>query len=147
VRVTQRTPETLVVKDGPDILLGLICAGFGAFGVLIGWSQRPSWIFLIAGTVFAMAGLYIVLFAPPTTHRFERSRGLLRIDSKRLWQSERRELPLDHIADVVLNEKRVRGGEAGLRYWVEYVITQGERIPWSGFTSSKDDKRECIRAI
>jgi hypothetical protein len=94
-----------------------------------------------------MAGLYIVLFAPPTTHRFERSRGLLRIDSKRLWQSERRELPLDHIADVVLNEKRVRGGEAGLRYWVEYVITQGERIPWSGFTSSKDDKRECIRAI
>ena len=39
----------------------------------------------------------------------------------------------------------MRGGEADLRYWVEYVTLQGERLPWSGFTSSKDDKLECIR--
>ena len=81
------------------------------------------------------------------THRFERLRGLVTIHSKKLWQSKRRELPLDRIADVVLQEKQVKGGEAGLRYWVEYVTTQGERIVWSDFTSSKDDKLECIQAL
>ena len=94
-----------------------------------------------------MVGLYFTLFAPTTTRRFERLRGLVTIHSKKLWQSKRRELPLDRIADVVLQEKQVRGGEAGLRYWVEYVTTQGERIVWSDFTSSKDDKLECIQAL
>jgi hypothetical protein len=68
---------------------------------------------------------------------------------KGLWQSERRERELRHdsIADVVLEKKQVKGRDAGIRYWVEYVTTEGERIPWNAFTSSKDDKLECIRAV
>jgi len=34
MRVTHRTPDTLVVEDGPDIWLGSILAGGGAIGVV-----------------------------------------------------------------------------------------------------------------
>ena len=70
-------------------------------------------------------------------------------DSTSLWRAVRREraLRLDSIADVVLEKKQVRGGEAGVRYWVECVTTQGEHIPWSAYTSSKDDKIECVQAV
>ena len=69
--------------------------------------------------------------------RFDLLRRLVTIESKGRWHlSDRRELPLVSIVDVVLEWKQVRGGEAGRRYGVEYVTTQGERIAWSGFTSS-----------
>jgi hypothetical protein len=149
MRVTHRTPETLVVEDRPDLLAGLLFIGLGSFAVLVGWSQGPSWLFVIVGTVFILVGLRFFILARTRTHRFERQRGLMTMESKGLWQSERREreLRLDSIADVVLEKKQVKGGDAGIRYWVEYVTTEGERIPWNAFTSSKDDKLECIRAV
>jgi hypothetical protein len=74
---------------------------------------------------------------------------LATIKLKKAWQSPRieRELRLDSIEDVVLGEKQVRGGQTGVRYWIEYVTTDGEHIPWSAFTSSKQDKLECIEAV
>ena len=149
MRVIHRTPETLIVEDGPNLLVGSICLGLGSFGVLIGWTQGPSWLFVIVGTVFVLLGLRFFILARTTTHRFERRRGLMTIESKGLWQSERREreLRLDSIADVVLEKKQVRGGETGVRYWIEYVTTEGEHVPWSAFTSSKEDKLECIQAV
>lgn len=39
MRVTHRTPETLIVEDGSDLLVGLICLGLGSLGVLIGVTQ------------------------------------------------------------------------------------------------------------
>lgn len=56
MRVTQRTADTLVVEDGPNIVLGSICVGLGAFGVLVGWFQGPNWILLLVGIVFGMLG-------------------------------------------------------------------------------------------
>ena len=149
MRVTHRTPDTLVVEDGPDLLAGLLCLGLGSFAVVVGWSQGPSWLFVIVGTVFILVGLRFFILARTRTHRFERQRGLMTIDSKGLWQSRRREreLRLDSIADVVLESKQVKGGDAGIRYWVEYVTTEGQHIPWSAFTTSKDDKLECIQAV
>lgn len=54
MRVTQRTADTLVVEDGPNIVLGSICVGLGAFGVLVGRFQGPNWILLLLGIVFGM---------------------------------------------------------------------------------------------
>jgi|OpeIllAssembly_1097287.scaffolds.fasta_scaffold72841_1 hypothetical protein len=149
MRVIQRTADTLVVEDSPDILLGAILAALGSIGILVAWTKGPSWLFVLVCAVFLLIGLKFLLFARTTTHRFDRWRGLITIDSKGLWQSKRREreLPFDSIADVVLEKKQVRGGAAGLRYWVEYVTTNGERIAWSDFTSSKDDKVECIQVV
>jgi hypothetical protein len=100
MRVTQRTPDTLVVEEAPGtaILNGSICLGIGAIlviiGVIIGWTNE-NWMFVIAGAVFALCGLKIFLFNRTRTHRFQRWRGMIAIDSKGLWQSERREREMD----------------------------------------------------
>jgi hypothetical protein len=149
MRVTQRMAETLVVENVPDRLMGWMCLGLGLFGVLVAGAQRTNWLFGIVGTAFVLVGLWMLAVARTITHRFDRPRGLITMDSKSPWRAARREreLRLDRIADVVLQQKQVRGGEAGIRYCVEYVTTQGEHIAWSAYTSSKDDKIECVQAV
>jgi hypothetical protein len=109
MRVTQRTPDVLVIEEGAGtpIFFISICLGVGAISVIIGWTNE-KWLFVIVGTVFALFGLKIFLFNRTRTHRFERWRGMLAIDSKGLLGSDRRELPLDRIADVVIEELRSR---------------------------------------
>ena len=145
MRVTQRTPDTLVVEEGAGtaIFFGSICLGVGAISVIIGWTNE-KWLFVIVGTVFALFGLKIFLFNRTRTHRFERWRGMLAIDSKGLLRSDRRELPLDRIADVVIEEIRGRGGPS---YYIYYVTAEGERIKWSDFyDGSKENALECFQA-
>ena len=115
MHVTQRTPDTLVVEEGAGtaIFFVLLCLGIGATSVIIGWTNE-KWLFVIVGTILALYGLKIFLFGQTRMHRFERWRGMLTIDSKCLFRSHRRELPLDSIADIVLEEIRVRGGPSYL---------------------------------
>jgi len=132
MRVTQRTPDMLVVEEDA-----------GAVSGIIGWTNE-EWVLVVVGAVFALLGIKIFLFSRTRTHRFERWRGTLAIDSKGLWGSKRRELPLDRIADVVLEEIRGRGGPS---YYIYYVTTEGERIAWSDFYGgSKQNTLECFQA-
>jgi hypothetical protein len=110
MRVTHRTAQALVIEDAPDLLLASICLGLGSFGILIGWTQAPSWIFVIVGTALLLAGLKF-LVAGTRIHCFERDRGLATIKLKKAWQSPRieRELRLDSIEDVVLRGKASEG--------------------------------------
>ena len=144
MRVTQRTPDTLVVEEGAGtaIFFGSFCLGVGAIAVIIGWTNE-KWLFVIVGTVFALFGLKIFLFNRTRTHRFERWRGMLTIDSKGLLRSDRRELPLDSIADVVLEELRGRGGPS---FYIHYVTADGERIAWSRYYEGKANTLECFHA-
>lgn len=107
MRVTRKTPDTLVVEEGigTRLLLGWGLLAMGSFGVLIWWKDGEP-LFLIVGCIFALYGSKTLLFDRTQTHRFERRRGKLAIDSKGLWGTRRRELPLDTIADVVLEEIR-----------------------------------------
>jgi hypothetical protein len=83
----------------------------------------------------------MLLFNRTKTLRFERWRGMLAIDSKRLFGSKRRELPLDSIADIVLEEIRTRGTS----YYIYYVTKQGERIIWAdSYDGSKENTLECF---
>lgn len=145
MRVAQRTSDSLVIEDAPDIVLGAGAAGLGVLAILIGWIEELEWIVLAVGILFVLFGLKMLLFSPTTTHRFDRRRGVVAIETRKRWRVPLlRELPLDSIAEVVLVEK----GESGnLRYWVEYVSTQGERIAWSDFTGSKSDKVQCVEAV
>jgi hypothetical protein len=69
---------------------------------------------------------------------------MLAIDSKGLLRSDRRELPLDRITDVVLEEIRGRGGPS---YYIYYVTAEGERIKWSDFyDGSKENTLACFQA-
>ena len=145
MRVTQRTQDMLVIEEGAGtaIFLGSICLGAGAISVIIGWTNE-KWLFVIVGTVFALFGLKLLLFNRAKTHRFERWRGMLAIDSKGLLGSGRRELPLDSIADVVLEEVR---GRYGRSYDIYYVTKQGERIIWATtYDGSKANTLECFQA-
>jgi|SRR3990172_4530594 len=145
MRVTQRTPDTLVVEEGAGTasFFVLLCLGAGAIAVIIGWTNE-KWLFVIVGTIFALYGLKIFLFDQTRTHQFERWRGMLAIDSKGLFRLDRRELPLDHIADVVIEEIRGRGAPS---YYIYYVTAAGERIKWSDFyDGSKDNTFECFQA-
>ena len=147
MRVTQRTPDTLVVDDGfgTKIFLGLMCAGLGGFAAIAGWTKGPSWFMVIIGAFFVLLGLKILLFNRTRTHRFERWRGMLTIDSKALWGSARRELSLDSIADVVVEEIR---GRSAPSYYIYYVTAEGECIKWSDFyDGSKENTLECFRAV
>jgi len=145
MRVTQRAEDMLVIEEGAGtaIFFGSICLGAGAISVIIGWTNE-KWLFVIVGTVFALFGLKIFLFNRTRTHRFERWRGMLAIDSKGLFRLDRRELPLDHIADVVIEEIRGRGAPS---YYIYYVTAEGERIKWSDFyDGSKENTFECFQA-
>jgi hypothetical protein len=144
MRVTQRTPDVLVIEEGAGtkIIIGSLCFGVGALFVLIGWSQA-GWFFVIVGGFFALFGLKMLLFNRTRTHRFERWRGILGIESKGPWGSERRELPLDSIADIILEEIRNRGTS----YYVYYVTRQAERIIWAdSYDGSKENTLECFNA-
>ena len=145
MRVTQRAEDMLVIEEGAGtaIFFGSICLGVGAISVIIGWTNE-KWLFVIVGTIFAFYGLKIFLFDQTRTHRFERWRGMLAIDSKGLFRLDRRELPLDHIADVVIEEIRGRGAPS---YYIYYVTAEGERIKWSDFyDGSKENTLECFQA-
>ena len=147
MRVTQRTSDTLVVEEdaGTKIMIGSFCAGLGGFAAIAGWTKGPSWFMVIIGAFFVLLGLKILLFGRTRTHRFERWRGTLAMDSKGLWGSKRRELPLDRIADVVVEEIRGRGAPS---YYIYYVTAEGERIKWSDFyDGSKENTLECFRAV
>ena len=61
---------------------------------------------------------------------------MLAIDSKGLLPLGRRELPLDRIADVVIEEIRGRGGPS---YYIYYVTAEGERIERSEFYDGSKD--------
>ena len=143
MHVTQRTPDTLVEEGaGTAIFFVLFCLGVGAISVVIGWTNE-KWLFVIVGTIFALYGLKIFLFGQTRMHRFERWRGVLTIDSKGLFRSRRRELPLDSIADIVLEEIRGRGGPS---YYIHYVTATGERIKWSDYYEAQANTLECYHA-
>lgn len=146
MRVTQRTPDTLICEEGSGtkIFLGLGCAGLGALAAIAGWTKGPSWLMVIIGVVFVFFGLKVLLFDRTRTHRFERRHGTVAIDAKGLFGTKRRELSLNSIADVVLEEVRARGGPS---YYLHYVTEEGERIKWSDFyEGSKANTLECFQA-
>ena len=144
MHVTQRTPDTLVVEEGAGtaIFFVLFCLGGGAISVVIGWTNE-EWLFVIVGTIFALYGLKIFLFGQT---RMPSIRALARRayeDSKGLFRSRRRELPLDSIADILLEEIRGRGGPS---YYIHYVTATGERIKWSDYYKGKANTLECFHA-
>ena len=145
MHITERTQDTLVIEEGTGtkIMIGSFCVVAGAISVIIGWTDE-KWLFVIVGTVFALFGLKLLLFNRTKTHRFERWRGMLAIDARGLLGSGRRELPLDSIADIVLEEVRGRGRPS---YYIYYVTRSGERIIWAGtYDGSKGNTLECCNA-
>jgi hypothetical protein len=60
MRVTQRTPDVLVIEEDAStkIMIGSFCAGLGGFAAIVGWTKGQT-LFMIVGTVFVLFGLKI----------------------------------------------------------------------------------------
>lgn len=145
MRVTRNTGDTLIIEEGTGtkLFLGWAFVAIGSVGLLIWWKDGEPLLFLIVGAVFAFYGLKMLLFYRTQTHRFERWRGKLITESKGLWGSRRRELPLDSIADVVLEEIRSRGTS----YYIYHMTKDGQRIDWAKtYDGSKENTLECFLA-
>jgi hypothetical protein len=143
--MTERTPDVLVVEQdaGETVWFSLIVAAAGAIGCIVGW-MKGEWLLLFVSATFFLVCLKIALFAPTTTHKFDRGQGLVTIHSRNLWRAGRRELPFGRITDVVLDQMRVP--HSGLRYRILYITADGERIAWTDFRQLKDDQVECLEA-
>ena len=137
MRVTQQTADELVIEEGAgsNLMIGMIFTGIGAVGIPIGWIQGQPLVLLVA-SVLVIYGLKTLLLARTKTHRFDRQRRVIAIESKGRSGTARQELPFDAIADVVL-EKVPRSHS----YYLYYVTKQGERIKWA---DSYDGSRENI---
>jgi hypothetical protein len=145
MRVTQHTTDTLIIEEGlrTKIVGGLSFVVIGGLASFIGWIRGPIEL-VYPGLIFVLAGLVYLLFGKTHTHRFERWRGMLAIDSRTVWGSRRRELPLASIANVEFEE--VRSPRSGPSYYIYYVTTQGERIPWAGtYDGSRRNTYRCYR--
>jgi hypothetical protein len=145
MRVIEQTHDVLVVEEGPgtSYVIGGGLGVIGAFFAVAGWTRGPTWSLVAFGLALAIWGLWFVLSAQTTTHRFQRPLRRVAIESKRLRGSKRRELRFDEIADIVLEVSR----RSRPSYYVHYVTTSGERIVWCNtYDGSKDDVLECFRA-
>ena len=136
--MSQHTGETLVIEEGAgtNLMIGLVAVVLGAAGTSIGW-LRGQIGFLVIAPIFVLFGLKILLFNRTKTHRFERWRGVVVIESKGRLGVVRRELPFDSIEDIVLEETRKAGSAP--HYYVYYVTKHGERLRWA---ESYDGSRE-----
>lgn len=146
MRVTRRTGDTLVIEEGTGtkLLLGGGSLAIGAFGAVMWW-VKGELLFLIVGAIFVFYGAKVLLFHRTQTHRFERWRGKLAIDAKGLWGTRRRELPLDSIADIVIEEIRT---PRTISYYLYHVTKDGQRIRWAEtYDGSKENALECLRQV
>lgn len=146
MRVTRRTSDELVIEEGAgtNLLIGLCFLTFGVAGISIGWVRDHIGFFVIA-TIFLLFGLKFLLLNRTKTHRFERSRGVVTVESQGRLGGVRRELPFDSIEDIVLEE--IRKGGTAPSYYVYYVTKQGERLRWAdSYDGSKEDTLDCFHA-
>jgi hypothetical protein len=145
MRVIEQTQDRLVIEEGPgtSTVIGAVLGFLGAIVATAGATRGPKWALVVFGSGLAIGGLWFVLSAQTTTHRFERPLRRVAIESKRRRGSKRRELRFDEIADIVLEVTR----RSRPSYYVHYVTTGGERILWcSTYDGSKDDVLACYRA-
>jgi len=146
MRVTLRTADELVIEEGAgaNLMIGLCFLAFGVAGISIGWVKGPIGFFVIA-TIFLLFGLKILLLNRTKAHRFERSRGVVSVESQGRFGGARRELPFDSIEDIVLEEIRKAGSAPS--YYVYYVTRQGERLRWAdSYDGSKENTLDCFNA-
>lgn len=143
--VTERSMGTLVVEEGKSssLIVGGSSAGIGAVLNAIG-VVKGEYLMIAIGAVFLFYGVKALLFSRAHTHRFDRLRRKVVIEAQGLWKTERREIPFEDIADIVV-EKAGRRNPPSL--YIHYVMRGGERIPWAeSYDGAKEETLECARA-
>jgi hypothetical protein len=163
MRIVQRTPDSLVVRDtaAPLRAVGVICAVIGLVfvGLAFGWSGAAgaytfglvSYTFgLVIGAGCLVAGALLTL--PRTaTFAFDKSQRILTVTRRGLLRAPKRETyRLRDIAAVELETPqdrsdpryrrlaaRLADGTPDVTYRVATVMIDRSRHPWTGYYSSE----------
>ena len=114
--VTERSMGTLIVEEGKSssLIVGGSSAGIGAVLVAIG-GVKGEYLMIAVGAVFLFYGVKALLFSRAHTHRFDRLRRKVVIEARGLWKAERREIPFEHIADIVVEKAGRRPASTSTR--------------------------------
>lgn len=135
----------LVVEEGrsSSLIVGGSSTVIGMVLIAIGIA-KDQYLWLFVSAVFLYFGIQGLLFSRARTHRFDRLRRRVVIESRSLRKTETREIPFENIADVVV-EKAGRKNPPSL--YIYYVMRDGERIPWAeSYDGAKEETLECASA-
>jgi hypothetical protein len=145
VLLSERSMGTLVVEEGrsSSLIVGGSSTFVGTVLVAIGF-VKDQYLWLAFAAVFLYFGIEALLFSRAHTHRFDRLRRKVLIESKGLWKREVREIPFERIADVIV-EKVGRKKPPSL--YIYYVLHDGERVPWAeSYDGAKEETLACANA-
>lgn len=156
MRIVRSTATELEILDS-----GLGARMFAAFCVFVGtgavWLDLsykepgawPALITLIVGGAFVYVGLGGIVIIGSTRHRFDRATGRVVVRTRSLRGTSKIEIPLAHIADVVLETSTTHRprGTTVTYYRVAYVLRSGEHVPWTVYLDgTRADKMVCLYA-
>lgn len=143
--VTERSMGALVVEEGrsSSLIVGGASTLVGVVLIAIGIA-KAQYLWLIVAAVFLYFGVQGLLFSRARMHRFDRLRRKVVIEARGLWKTERREIPFESIADVVVE---TAGRKNPPSLYIYYVMRDGERIAWAeSYDGAKEETLACASA-
>jgi hypothetical protein len=135
---------------------GIMVRVFGAFALIgsLGFFQAKmpgagALVFSLAGWIFVVGGLAMLLLASDLTVTADRSKHMLRLEYRYLWLFRlSREIPFDEIADFrTVSSSHTRRGHTSTAYRLEAVLTDGKtvRFRWYSTGDESTKKQQAAR--
>lgn len=156
MRIVRSTATELEIVDSGlgARMMAAFCVFVGAGVVWLDLSEKepgawPALITLIVGVGFVKVGVAAIVIVGSTRHRFDRATGRVVVRTRSLRGTSKREIPLAHIADVVLETSTTDWprGPTVTDYRLAYVLRSGEQVPWTVYLNgTRADKMVCLYA-
>jgi hypothetical protein len=148
VKVVRKTEEELFLVDRavPLRILGGFFVLFASF--FLAFADRIPFPAVIFPWIFLLIGAAIAILPRNTMIRFDRERGEVTIDRiGTVLPRQQRTIPLDQIHTVDVQEQR--GSKGGSTYRVRLLVTEGEPVNFTEYSSSgrgaKEELAETVR--
>jgi hypothetical protein len=156
VQVVLQSPSQLVVHDGrwSIVLMGAIFSSMGG-GIMwlrwthpTGWSGNAGpWLVYVVGTVFVLAGIFMLCLSADRRYIVDRSTRTLAISVQRLVHRTTMLLSFKDIDDIALEESAPIGDRSNAStYRVVCMMKDGSRVPWTPYSTSARAAQETCAA-
>jgi len=142
---TQEGKKLVFTDSGILVRVFGALAMVGSLGFFLSKMPEPGKTsFTLAGWVFVVVGLGMLLFASDLTVTADRSTRTLKLDYLYLWLFRlTREIPFDDIADVhVVSSTHTSRGHTSTGFRIEAVLKDGKKVPFRWYSSSGDGKKQ-----
>ncbi len=147
MKIVAQTPTELIIRDSAMTLrvVGCFLAALGAFAIFVGLTQDPEGRVgaapVVIGSLLILAGLSLVALPARKTFAFSRAERVFILAKERFGRVERQIIPLDQIADVLLEES---ASSDGATYRVSMTLADQRRIPWTSYYTSGHASKQAV---